>query len=298
MHLNSEKKHKAGFVNILGKPNVGKSTLMNALVGQKLSIITAKAQTTRHRILGIVNGEDFQIVYSDTPGILIPNYKLQEIMLKSAHSALGDADIILYVTEITDKPGENDEIVNKIKNIDLPVILIINKIDLSSQEKVDELVKKWSKELPDADILAVSATHGHNITGLFELILEKLPENPAYFPKDELTDKTERFFASEIIREKIMLNYRQEVPYVVEIDIEAFREEEKIIRISAVIYVEKKKKKGIIIGNKGASIKKTGTEARLEMENFFGKKVFLEMFVKVRKNWRNNDRMLRQFGYN
>jgi GTPase len=296
--LNSPVIHKAGFVNILGKPNVGKSTLMNALVGEKLSIITPKAQTTRHRILGIVNGEDFQIVYSDTPGILEPNYKLQEIMLKSARSAMEDADIVLFVTEVWDNPEEKNEIVEKLKQTDIPVILILNKIDISSQEKVDDLVIKWQNVLPNAHLLAVSALHGHNITGLLNLILEKLPENPPYFPKDELTDRSERFFASEIIREKILLNYRQELPYATEIDIEAFKDEEKIIRISAVIYVERETQKGIIIGSKGSALKKTGTEARLDMEKFFGKKVFLELFVKVRKDWRNNDRMLRQFGYN
>jgi GTPase len=296
--LNSPVIHKAGFVNILGKPNVGKSTLMNALVGEKLSIITSKAQTTRHRILGIVNGEDFQIVYSDTPGILEPNYKLQEIMLKSARSAMEDADIVLFVTEVWDNPEEKNEIVEKLKQTDIPVILILNKIDISSQEKVDDLVIKWQNVLPNAHLLAVSALHGHNITGLLNLILEKLPENPPYFPKDELTDRSERFFASEIIREKILLNYRQELPYATEIDIEAFKDEEKIIRISAVIYVERETQKGIIIGSKGSALKKTGTEARLDMEKFFGKKVFLELFVKVRKDWRNNDRMLRQFGYN
>jgi GTPase len=296
--LNNPLPHKAGFVNILGKPNVGKSTLMNALVGEKLSIITSKAQTTRHRIMGIVNGDDFQIVYSDTPGILKPNYKLQEIMLKSARSAMEDADIILFVTEVWDKAEEENEIIETLKLTDIPVILVLNKIDSSSQEKVDDLLKKWNTVLPKAHLLAVSALHGHNITGLLSLILEKLPENPPYFPKDELTDKSERFFASEIIREKILLNYRQELPYATEIDIEAFKDEEKIVRISAVIYVERETQKGIIIGNKGLALKKTGTEARLDMENFFGKKVFLELFVKVRKDWRNNDRMLRQFGYN
>ena len=290
--------HKAGFVNIIGNPNVGKSTLMNALVGEKLSIITSKAQTTRHRIQGIVNGEDFQIVYSDTPGILKPNYKLQESMLKVARSALNDADIILYVSEISENPEEKSEIIERILKSGVEVILIINKIDLSSQEKVNLLIKKWQNVLPSATILAVSAIHGHNISGLFDLILEKLPENPPYYPKDELTDKSERFFASEIIREKILLNYQQEIPYAVETEIESFKEEEQIIRIKAVIYTEKDSQKGIIIGNKGLSLKKTGTEARIEMEEFFGKKIFLELFVKVRKDWRKNERMLKQFGYN
>lgn len=282
----------------MGKPNVGKSTLMNALVGEKLSIITSKAQTTRHRILGIVNREDFQVVFSDTPGILKPNYKLQEVMLRSAKSALTDADIILYVTDTSEYPDKSDEIIETIKTSGTEVILIINKIDLSTQEKVNELVEKWKEILPSATVLALSAIHGYNISGLFDLILEKLPENPPYYPKDELTDKTERFFAAEILREKILMNYKQEVPYSVETEIESFKEEEKIIRIRAVIYTEKESQKGIIIGNGGLALKKTGTEARMEMEQFFNKKVFLEIFVKVRKDWRNNDRMLKHFGYN
>ena len=290
--------HKAGFVNIIGKPNAGKSTLMNALVGEKLSIITSKAQTTRHRISGIVNGEDFQIVYSDTPGILKPGYKLQEAMLKSAWSALTDADIILYIADIYEYPGEDDEVVGKIKKSDAELILAINKIDLSNQEEVNILLQKWQQIFPAADIMAISALHGHNIKGVFDLILEKLPEHPPYYPKDELTDKPERFFAAEIIREKILLNYRQEIPYSVETVIESFKEEERLIRIMAVIYTEKESQKGIIIGNKGLALKKTATEARLEMERFFGRKVFLELFVKVKKDWRNNERMLKQFGYN
>jgi len=290
--------HKAGFVNIIGKPNVGKSTLMNALVGEKLSVITSKAQTTRHRIQGIVNGEDFQIVYSDTPGILKPHYKLQEAMLRSARSALADADIILYVTDVHEVPGEQEEVIEKINRSDARIILAINKIDLSTQEKVSLLAQKWQNIFPSATILAVSALHAHNTGGLFDMILGILPEHPPYYPKDELTDKTERFFASEILREKILLNYSQEIPYSVEAVIESFREEEKIIRISAIIYTEKESQKGIIIGSKGAALKKTATEARLEMERFFNKKIFLEMIVKVRKDWRNNERMLKQFGYN
>lgn len=297
MHLNKENNHKAGFVNILGKPNTGKSTLMNALVGDRLSIITSKAQTTRHRIQGIVNGEDFQIVYSDTPGILKPAYKLQEAMLKMTYSALDDADVILYLTDIYEKPEEGNEIIHKLKKTNIPVILAVNKIDLATQEIVHELLNKWGSELPNADLLALSALHGHNISGLFDLILEKLPFSPPYYPKDEITDKPERFFAAEIVREKILMNYHQEIPYSVEVEIEKFTEDDKLIRISTVIYVERISQKGIIIGRKGASLKKTGTDARLEMEKFFSKKVFLEIFVKVKKDWRNNPLLLKQFGY-
>ncbi len=297
MLLNNQISHKAGFVNIIGKPNAGKSTLMNALVGEKLSIITSKAQTTRHRIQGIVNGVNFQIVYSDTPGLLEPKYKLQEAMLKFARSALSDADIILFITEVGDKHGYKDDFLNVLRNMNIPVILIVNKIDLSTQEVINSLLENWAQALPSASQIAVSAFYKYNVSGLFEMILEKLPENPPYYPKDELTDKPERFFAAEIIREKIILNYRQEIPYSIEVDIENFKEENKIIRISAVIYTERESQKGILIGNKGASLKKTGTEARLDMEHFFAKKIFLELFVKVRKDWRNNDLLLKKFGY-
>jgi GTP-binding protein Era len=289
--------HKSGFVNIIGSPNVGKSTLMNALVGEKLSIITAKAQTTRHRIQGIVNGEDFQIVYSDTPGMLDPKYKLQETMLRTAKSALSDADVILYVTEVREDPALLTEITAKLNKIKIPVILIINKVDKSNQEEVEKKVNTWSAILPDARILPISATENFNLDGVFKLILEFLPEGPPFYSKDELTDKTERFFAGEIIREKILLNYQQEIPYSTEIEIEKFKVEERLIRISAIIYVERDSQKGIIIGNKGSAIKQVGTLARLEMETFFGQRVFLELFVKVRKDWRNNENALKSFGY-
>jgi GTP-binding protein Era len=289
--------HKSGFVNIIGSPNVGKSTLMNALVGEKLSIITAKAQTTRHRIMGIVNGEDFQIVYSDTPGLLDPKYKLQETMLRTAKSALSDADVILYITEVRENPEALAEITAKLAKIKIPVILVLNKIDKSKQEEVEKIVANWSAILPAARILPVSALEKFNLDGLVKLILEYLPEGPAFYPKDELTDKTERFFAGEILREKILLNYQQEIPYSTEVEIESFKVEERLIRINAVIYVERDSQKGIIIGNKGSAIKLVGTQARIEMEAFFGQRVFLEMFVKVRKDWRNNENALKSFGY-
>ncbi len=289
--------HKSGFVNIIGSPNVGKSTLMNAMVGEKLSIITAKAQTTRHRIQGIVNGEDFQIVYSDTPGILDPKYKLQETMLRTAKSALVDADVILYVTDVKEDPTQLSDITSKLVKIKIPVILVLNKIDKSNQEAVEKLVETWSTILPEARILPVSALEKFNLDGLFTLILEFLPEGPAFYSKDELTDKTERFFAGEILREKILLNYQQEIPYSTEVEIESFKVEERMIRIGAVIYVERDSQKGILIGNKGAAIKQVGTQARIEMEAFFGQRVFLEMFVKVRKDWRNNENALKGFGY-
>jgi len=289
--------HKSGFVNIIGSPNVGKSTLMNAMVGEKLSIITAKAQTTRHRIQGIVNGEDFQIVYSDTPGILDPKYKLQETMLRTAKSALVDADVILYVTEVREDPEQLSEITNKLAKIKIPVILVLNKIDKSNQEVVEKLVEMWATILPEARILPISAIEKFNLDGLFKMIMEFLPEGPAFYSKDELTDKTERFFAGEILREKILLNYQQEIPYSTEVEIETFKVEERLIRIGAVIYVERDSQKGILIGNKGAAIKMVGTQARIEMEAFFGQRVFLEMFVKVRKDWRNNENALKNFGY-
>ncbi len=289
--------HKAGFVNILGNPNVGKSTLMNLLVGERLSIITSKAQTTRHRILGIVNGEDYQIVYSDTPGILKPNYKLQESMMKFVSGALEDADIILYITDVVETIDKNADFLEKLKSIDIPLILLINKIDLTNAEKLNILAEKWHEILPNAEILAISAIKTFNTDRIIPRIVELLPEGPPFYPPDSLTDRPERFFVSEIIREKILLYYKKEIPYSVEVEVESFKEEEKIIRISAVIYVMRDSQKGILIGHKGAAMKKTGTEARKTLEEFFGKKVFLEMFVKVNKNWRESDRQLKRFGY-
>lgn len=297
MLLNKELEHKAGFVNIIGKPNVGKSTLMNAMVGEKLSIITSKAQTTRHRIHGMVNDEHFQVVFSDTPGILDPSYKLQEAMLKSARTALADADIVLYITDPYDKPEEEDVFLEKLRKIKTPVLLIINKVDLSNQEDLEQLVEQWSKLLPDAEIIPISALKKFNVKSIFARILELLPVSPPYYPKDMLTDKSERFFTGEMIRERILVHYKQEIPYSVEIEIEEFKEEERLIRIRAVIYVEKDTQKGILIGHQGSALKRIGREARLEMEAFFQKKVFLEMFVKVQKDWRNNDRKLKNFGY-
>ncbi len=289
--------HKAGFVNIIGNPNVGKSTIMNAMTGEKLSIITSKAQTTRHRIHGIVNGDDFQIVYSDTPGILSPKYRLQESMLKAARSALTDADIILYVTDVKEEPLIIPGFSDHLQQTDIPVFLLLNKIDLCDQAKVEALYEAWSAILPKAIFLPLSAVEGFNLDRLLNLILEKLPENPPFYPKDTISDKSERFFAGEIIREKILLNYRQEIPYSVEIEIEEFHDSQALIRLRAVIYVERETQKGIIIGKGGTLLKKTATDARLDMEKFFGKKVFLEVYVKVRKDWRNNDRMLKNFGY-
>lgn len=288
---------KVGFVNIIGNPNVGKSTLMNALVGERLSIITSKAQTTRHRILGIVNGEDFQIIYSDTPGILKPSYKLQESMMKFVQGALRDADVILYVTDVVESPSGRSEIVDKIALSGIKTILVINKVDLTTPERLDALVEQWHEVLPEAEIVPVSALNNFNIGGLFDRILAALPEGVPFYPKDALTDRTMRFFASEIIREKIFLNYEKEIPYSVEISIDEYKEEPSIDRISATIYVVRESQKGILIGHKGSKLKKVGTEAREELEKFLGKKVFLEMFVKVNPDWRNNDRQLRRFGY-
>jgi GTP-binding protein Era len=289
--------HKSGFVNIIGNPNVGKSTIMNALVGEKISIITSKMQTTRHRIKGIVSGDDFQIVYSDTPGILKPNYKLQESMMKFVDTALIDADIILYVTDVVEKFDKNADYLNKVKNTEIPVIVLLNKIDLSDQQKVLELATQLKEELPKAQILPISATEKFNIAPIFDMIMEKLPEGPAFFPKDELTDRNERFFVQEIIREKILLFYQKEIPYSVEIEVESFVEEEKLLRLQAIIYVNRETQKGIIIGHQGKAIKRVGTEARKDIEEFFEKKVFLELFVKVSKDWREEDRKLRGFGY-
>lgn len=290
-------KHRAGFVNIIGNPNVGKSTLMNALVGEKLSIVTAKAQTTRHRIMGIVNGEDYQIVYSDTPGILKPNYRLQQDMLDFVDTALGDADIILYVTDTIEKRDKNAAYLEKLKKIDCPVIVVINKIDISSQDDVLRLMKEWHDELPKAVVIPASAKERFNLENIFDNIVGHLPEAPAWFDKDTFTDKNLRFFASEIIREKIFLNYEQEIPYCCEVTIERFKEGPQRYEISAVINVMRDSQKGILIGKGGASLKKTGTEARLDMEDFFEKKVFLELFVKVDPDWRNEKKELKRFGY-
>lgn len=289
--------NKAGFVNIIGNPNVGKSTLMNALVGEKLSIVTAKAQTTRHRIMGIVNGEDYQIVFSDTPGILKPNYMLQESMMDFVETAIGDADIILYVTDVVEKIDKNIEYINKLNKVECPVIIAINKIDETRQEKVVELVEKWHATVPKAEILPISALNKFNIDVLLGRLVELLPQQHAWYDRDVFTDKSMRFFASEIIREKILLNYNKEIPYCTEVVIEEFKESEEIYNISAVINVIRESQKGIIIGPKGLALKRVGTQARRDMEKFFEKKVFLNMFVKVNPNWRESKKELQKFGY-
>jgi GTP-binding protein Era len=289
--------HKSGFVNILGNPNVGKSTLMNELVGEKISIITSKAQTTRHRILGIVSGKDFQIVYSDTPGIIKPNYRLQNWMMKSVTTALTDADIILYVTDVVEKADKNALYLDKIKRSSVPVIVAINKTDLVSREETGKLAENWKSIFPRAEVIPVSALYKSNTGYLFERILYHLPEGAPYYPKDTLTDKTQRFFVSEIIREKIIKNYSKEIPYAVSVAVESFSEEDKIIRIRSVIFVLRDSQKGIIIGHQGQALKKTGTQARKDIEAFLDKKVYLELYVKVRKDWRDKDSILRDFGY-
>ncbi|MDO4780466.1 MAG: GTPase Era [Bacteroides sp.] len=289
--------HKAGFVNIVGNPNVGKSTLMNALVGERVSIATFKAQTTRHRIMGIYNDDELQIVFSDTPGVLKPNYKLQESMLNFSTSALADADILLYVTDVVELPDKNIEFINKVRSVDAPILLLINKIDLTDQEKLVEVVEKWKEILPQAEIIPLSAQNKFNVSYIMKRIKELLPESPPYFDKDQWTDKSERFFVTEIIREKILLYYDKEVPYSVEVVVESFKADSKKISISAVIYVERDSQKGIIIGKQGKAIKKVATEARKELERFFGKTIFLETFVKVDKDWRSSDKQLKNFGY-
>ncbi len=289
--------HKAGFVNIIGNPNVGKSTLMNAFVGEKLSIITNKAQTTRHRIMGIVNGDDFQMVYSDTPGILKPHYKLQEAMLKFVDTAIVDADIIVYVTDVVETFDKNSSYLDKVRKMNIPVLLLINKIDLSNQQQVEEKVQMWSKELPNAQIYPVSATQHFNTVEVFEKIKQLLPENPPYFDKETLTDRTQRFFVQEIIREKIFLNYKKEVPYSCEVLVDEYKELPEITRIRAIIYVSREAHKGIIIGHNGTALKKVGIEARKDIEQFIGAKVYLELQVKVQKDWRDKDQNLRYFGY-
>lgn len=293
----SSMKHKAGYVNIIGRPNVGKSTLMNAMVGEKLSIITSRAQTTRHRIHGILNQPDYQIIFSDTPGILEPSYKLQETMLKAAKSALVDADVLIYLTEVAEKPDPEDPFIKKIAKAKIPLLLVINKIDLSNQEEVRKCMEMWEGIFPGAEKIPISALENFNVELVFKRILEHLPESPPYYPKDALTDKSERFFAGEMIREKILLHYKQEIPYAVEVEVESFKEEARLIRISALIFVERESQKGILIGNQGRALKKVGRESRLDMEDFFQKKVFLELRVKVKKDWRNNDRFIKNFGY-
>ena len=300
--------HKAGFVNIVGNPNVGKSTLMNQLVGERISIATFKAQTTRHRIMGIVNTDDMQIVFSDTPGVLKPNYKMQEMMLAFSESALADADVLLYVTDVVEAPEKNMDFLEKVQKMTIPVILLINKIDElsnpsntaspSSQSKLNEIVEKWHTLLPNAEILPISAKNKFGTDMLLKRIKELLPESPAYFEKDQLTDKPARFFVSEIIREKILLYYDKEIPYAVEVRVESFKETEKNIHIRAIIYVERDSQKGIIIGHQGVALKKVGSESRKALERFFGKPIFLETYVKVDKDWRSSQRELDAFGYN
>ena len=290
--------HKAGFINIIGNPNVGKSTLMNALVGERLSIITSKAQTTRHRILGIVNGDDFQMVFSDTPGIIKPAYEMQEAMMQFVKSAFEDADVLIYMVEIGEKELKDEAFFNKIIHTNIPVLLLLNKIDKSNQEQLETQVALWQEKVPNAEIIPISALENFNVTTVFNRILELLPVSPPFYPKDALTDKPERFFVNETIREKILLNYDKEIPYAVEVETEEFKEEEDIIRLKALNNVELDTQKGIIIGHKGAALKKVGTQAREDLEKFFGKKIFLEIFVKVAKDWRSNQFQLRRLGYN
>uniref|UniRef100_UPI00404A4F6E GTPase Era n=1 Tax=Flavobacterium sp. TaxID=239 RepID=UPI00404A4F6E len=290
--------HKAGFVNIIGNPNVGKSTLMNAFVGERLSIITSKAQTTRHRILGIVNGDDFQMILSDTPGIIKPAYEMQKSMMDFVKSAFEDADVLIYMVEIGEKELKDEAFFNKIIHSKIPVLLILNKIDKSNQAELDEQVEIWSNKVPNAEIFAISALENFNVQMVFDRIVDLLPISPAFYPKDTLTDKPERFFVNEIIREKILINYDKEIPYAVEIDTEEFIEDEKIIRIRAVIMVERDSQKGIIIGHKGAALKKVGMQARADLEKFFGKQIHLETYVKVNKDWRSSAYQLKRFGYN
>ena len=290
--------HKAGFVNIVGNPNVGKSTLMNLLVGERISIATFKAQTTRHRIMGIINTDEMQIVFSDTPGVLKPNYKLQESMLNFSESALKDADVLLYVTDVVEKPDKNLDFIQKVQAMDVPVLLLINKIDLSNQDALTNLVEEWHGLLPKAEIIPISATVRFNIDAVMKRIKELLPDSPPYFDKDQWTDRPARFFVTEIIREKILLYYDKEIPYAVEVAVEQFKEDEKSIHINVVIYVERESQKGIIIGKQGRALKKVATEARKSLEKFFGKSIYLETFVKVDKDWRSSDKELKNFGYN
>ena len=290
--------HKAGFVNIIGNPNVGKSTLMNAFVGERLSIITSKAQTTRHRILGIVNGEDFQMILSDTPGIIKPAYELQASMMDFVKSAFEDADVLLYLVELGEKELKDEAFFNKIRSAKIPVLLLINKIDKGNEEALAEALKLWGEKVPNAEVFAISALENFGVPQVFNRIIALMPESPAFYPKDQLTDKPERFFVNEIIREKILIHYKKEIPYAVEIDTEDFFEEDEIIRMRSVIMVERDSQKGIIIGHKGTALKRVGVEARKDLEKFFGKQVHLELYVKVNKNWRSNERQLKRFGYN
>lgn len=290
--------HRSGFVNIIGNPNVGKSTLMNAFVGEKLSIITSKAQTTRHRILGIVNGDDFQVIFSDTPGIIKPAYKLQTSMMNFVKSAFEDADVLLYMVEIGERALKDEAFFEKIKNSKIPILLLLNKVDTATQELLEEQVQYWQELLPKVELHPISALSNFNVKNVFERIIELLPIAPAYYPKDQLTDKPERFFVNETIREKILIHYKKEIPYAVEIDTEEFFEDDDIIRMRSVIMVERDSQKGIIIGHKGNALKRVGVEARKDLEKFFGKQVHLELYVKVNKNWRSNERQLKRFGYN
>jgi GTPase len=290
--------HKAGFVNIIGNPNVGKSTLMNAFIGERLSIITSKAQTTRHRILGIVNGDDFQVVLSDTPGIIKPAYEMQESMMGFVKSAFEDADVLIYMVEIGEQELKDEAFFKKIIHAKIPVLLLLNKIDTSNQEQLESQVDFWKTKVPNAEVFPISALEKFNVTEVFDRIVSLLPLSPAYYPKDQLTDKPERFFVNEIIREKILLHYKKEIPYSVEIETEEFVEDEDIIRIRAIIMVERETQKGIIIGHKGEALKRVGVEARVDLEKFFGKQIFIELYVKVNKDWRSNTRMLKRFGYN
>ena len=289
--------HRSGFINIIGNPNVGKSTLMNNLVGEKLSIITSKAQTTRHRILGIVNGDKFQLIFSDTPGIIKPSYELQDSMMDFVKSALEDADVLLYMVEIGEKSIKDSEVHDKIQSAKIPTIILLNKIDLSTQEDIKNQINLWSNQYPDTEIYPVSALNNFNTEKVINRIIELIPESPAYFPKDQLTDKPERFFVNEKLREKILLYYNKEIPYSVEVQTEEFKEEESIIRIRSLILVERESQKGIIIGHNGVALKKIGSKARIDLEKFFGKKIFIELHVKVSKNWRSNPNQLRKFGY-
>ncbi len=289
--------HKAGFVNIVGNPNVGKSTLMNLLVGERISIATFKAQTTRHRIMGILNTDDAQIVFSDTPGVLKPNYKLQEAMLRFSRSALRDADVLLYVTDVVESPEKNSDFIEEVRKLDVPILVLINKIDLTNQAELVKKVELWHELIPEAEILPISATAKFNIDAVMKRVMELLPESPPYFEKDALTDKPARFFVTEIIREKILLHYDKEIPYVCEAVVEQFKEDEGKIYIKALIYVERDSQKGIIIGHEGSALKRVATDARRELEKFFGKRIFLEIYVRVDKDWRNSDRQLRRFGY-